>query len=507
MSKISHPLKNRSVGLTSLLLTLTLVGVARGDDLPAVSVRALENSEIVNKGPDGNLSVMNKDGTPINGLKLSQYDQLIDSPNLAVGPDGVIHVAFIERQVASPFTFFVYHRQSADGGKSWSEPKNLSDDMPNIPVAHCRLLVDAQNRVYIIWRTGLSDGFPTGDGSDVNLVYRVLNNGKWSKIIPVHPPGSATAQNVGALFSFAVTDPAGNAAVVWNACPNTYHTNLLAGGWMGLPGIGNGLVFQATLDGKTAPTPKEIYMAKVTTDPNNAEYGKSCDTFSALDGYVDAAGAAHFIAIARAMRSQESGSQIDLFEDGKQTPVLKLPSAEMTTWVTPPKLLLDAQGRRHIIAFYNAGEHPNFRDYVIGSDDDPTAILAAKGPKGTCLGFQAYQGPGGHMAVVMQTSETGYNDSGDSWISMSDGGTWSQPVCVTANAARASWASKNKGALLTVGTGDHYGPGAGAVAFDKDGHLLLALVNVKTGSFGLSAGGVMYASGSVASPMLFFYKF
>jgi len=39
------------------------------------------------------------------------------------------------------------------------------------------------------------------------------------------------------------------------------------------------------------------------------------------------------------------------------------------------------------------------------------------------------------------------------------------------------------------------------------GHLLLALVNVKTGSFGLSAGGVLYGGGSVAAPMLFFYKF
>jgi hypothetical protein len=108
----------------------------------------------------------------------------------------------------------------------------------------------------------------------------------------------------------------------------------------------------------------------------------------------------------------------------------------------------------------------------------------------------------------MQTTEAGFNDSGDSWISASDGSTaWSQPVCVTGNAARANYVAKNRGSVLTVGTGDHYGPGPGAIAFDKDGHLLLALVNVKTGSFGLSAGGVLYGGGSVAAPMLFFYKF
>jgi hypothetical protein len=233
-----------------------------------------------------------------------------------------------------------------------------------------------------------------------------------------------------------------------------------------------------------------------------------CDDLSDLDGYFDAAGAPHFIAIVRAVQGAVNGSPIDLIENGKQTPAINLPSAYMETWGTPPKLLLDAQDRRHIIAFYHAGEHPAFRDYLVGSDDDPTVILTTKGPSATCMGFQAYQGPGGQMAVVMQTTEAGFNDSGDSWISTSDGRTaWSQPVCVTGNAARANYVAKNTGALLTVGSGDHYGPGPGAIAFDKDGHLLLALVNVKTGSFGLSAGGVLYGGGSVAAPMLFFYKF
>jgi hypothetical protein len=67
--------------------------------------------------------------------------------------------------------------------------------------------------------------------------------------------------------------------------------------------------------------------------------------------------------------------------------------------------------------------------------------------------------------------------------------------------------ASQKGGNLLVGTGDHYGPGPGAVTFDKDGHLLLALVNVKTGEFGLNAGGVTFAGGSTDSPMLFFYKF
>jgi hypothetical protein len=494
-------------GALAVVMMLALGGSARGGDASTAPIRALENSSIVAKSSDGELRVMKKDGTPINGLKLSHYDQLIDSPSIAVGPDGVIHVAFIERQVASPYTLYVFHRQSSDGGQNWSEAKNLSEDMPNMAVGHCRLLVDGQGRVYVVWRTGLAEGWPPSEGMAVNLVYRVLNNGKWSKIIPIHPPGSAAAQNISSIFSFAVMDPAGHAQVVWNACPDTFKPSETTVNGMHLAGIGNGLVFQATLDGSNPTPPAQIYMTPLTTDKTLGEYGKTCEDLSALDGYVDAAGAAHFIAIARAVRGGGADSQIDLFEGGKETPAIKLPMPYMETWTTPPRLLLDAQGHRHIIAFYHAGEHPAFRDYVVGSDDDPTVILTAKGPTATCLGFQAWQGPGGHMAVVMQTSERGFTDSGDSWISASDGTGWSQPVCVTGNAVRANYIAKNKGALLVVGSGDHYGPGPGAIAFDKDGNLLLALVNVKTGSFGLSAGGVIYAGGSTALPMLFFYKF
>jgi hypothetical protein len=494
-----------ALGFATGLAACLLTGLARAATLPDAPIRPLENSDIVTEGPDGVLGVMKKDGAPINGLKLSQHDTLVLSPNIAVASDGAIHVAFIERQVESPFTLFVYHRESLDGGQTWSEARNLSEDMPNIPVGYCHLLVDARDRVYVTWRAGLSELLPPREGDNVNLVYRVLDHGKWSKIIPVNPPGSASTQNNGSIFSFTTTDAAGQVQAVWNACPDTFLPATTVNG-MHLFGVGNGLVFQATLDGATPTPPHQIYLAQITTNASLGDYGKMCDDYSDLDGYADANGAPHFIALVRAVRSAESGSQIDLFEAGKFTPALKLPTDYLETWQNQPKLLVDAKGNRHIIAYYKAGEHPAFRDYVFGSDEDPTVILTAK-PPGTCLGFQAYQGPGGHMAVVMQTTERGYNDSGDSWVSDSNGGSWSPPVCVTANAARASYVARQKSGNLLVGTGDHYGPGPGAVTFDKQGRLLLALVNIKTGTFGLNAGGVTFAGGSSQSPMLFFYKF
>ncbi len=208
--------------------------------------------------------------------------------------------------------------------------------------------------MYVIWRSGLGTYLSTGNGANVNLVYRVLNQGKWSKIIPIHPPGSTAAQNVGAIFSFAAIDGAGNVQVVWNACPNTFRPELTVNG-MGLPEVGNGLVFQASLNGSSPTPPMQVYMTPVTTNSSMGEYGKKCDDLGDLDGYFDAAGAPHFIAIVRAVQNANNDSPIDLIENGRQTPAINLPSPYMQTWVNPPKLLLDAQGRRHIIAFYQAG--------------------------------------------------------------------------------------------------------------------------------------------------------
>jgi hypothetical protein len=496
-----------SPSLSAAFLLIVFCGSAARSDTPPLP--DLEKSDIVVKSADGSLGVARKDGKPFDGFKLSQHDSSVITPNIAASSDGTLHVAFNERQEISPYNDFVYYRQSTDGGKTWSEAKNLSE-VSVAKVGGCKLLIDGKDRVYVIWPNSLEDSLGPSQGSCVNLVYRVMDHGKWSKILPIHPPGSADKQNVGSIFSFATVDPNGNAQVVWNANPTAYLPvgKVTSSNGMPLAGVGNGLVFQAMLDGTTPSAPKQVYMAKITADPGNPEYSKSCDGFSCLDGYIDAKGAPHFVAIVTGSRITDSGTHIELVEDGKQTPLFKLPDLNyMVTWSTPPKLLVDAKGRRHVIAKYIGGERPAFRDYTVGSDEDAVEILKAKAPGGTCMGFQAWQGPAGRMAVVMQTTDAGTNDAGDSWLSVSDGDKWSTPICITNNAARSTFASKNTGAIGSVTTMSHYGPGEGCVAFNKEGHLLLTIVNVETGSFGLAAGGTVYTSGSTSKPMLFFYKF
>ena len=99
--------------------------------------------------------------------------------------------------------------------------------------------------------------------------------------------------------------------------------------------------------------------------------------------------------------------RIHLIEGGAQTPVVNLPNKSFNIWRYPPRLLLDARGRQHIIAMYEAGEQPNIRDYLVGSDDEPTIIRATTEVKGKLIGFQASQGSHGRMIALMQMNDTG----------------------------------------------------------------------------------------------------
>ena len=216
--------------------------------LPAetVPVVPLEQSPIVK-----NHAVAQKNGKFIDGIKLSQHDMMIGSPMIAVGPDGVIHVAFVE-QHQTTYALAIYYRSSSDNGATWTEAKNLSEDMPGINVGRCAVLADSRHRIYVIWRAGLGPNFQVGmdpaGGYFANLLYRVLEGGKWSGIKPISMPADATTQSQGALSYFAGVDPAGRVQIAWNAKPDKWHPELTINN-MGLAGIGNGLVFQSTLDG------------------------------------------------------------------------------------------------------------------------------------------------------------------------------------------------------------------------------------------------------------------
>ena len=472
----------------------------------------LEQSTLVMKNADGSLGVGQKDGKPIDGLKLSQHDSEIFTPNIAVATDGTIHIAFVE-QHKTIFTHAVYHRSSSDGGKSWTEAKNLSEALPNWKSGYCSLLIDGQNRVYVIWRTGVTEISPPSEdphaGYYCNLVYRVLENGKWSKVVNIHPPASNEKQDIGALQSFTCVDAAGKAQVFWNVNPDHLHPELMAGTTykQHVAGIYPGLLLQATLDGASAGKPREAYMTPVTIDPKDREYGKSCDGFGVMSGYADAAGRPHFLANVNFYNANSEHPIFKLYEDGKNFQGIETPGSGFETWQFPPILLVDAKNRRHVISMFLAGEHPHVRDTLLGSDDEPQVIRASVGIKGKVNGMEAYQGPGGRMVAIMQMNDSGDVGEGDNFVSISTGDTWSAPINITNNAARKSFASRQTSAHSNMAIAKTYHPGSSSAAFDKDGHLLLLMINNEFSIFGSSAFGVELSGGSTSTPTLQFLKF
>ncbi len=461
-----------------------------------------------------NNAVIQKNGKPIEPIKLSQHDLDIVSPSIAVATDGQIHVAFVE-QHRTTYAYAVYHRSSSDGGKTWTEAKNLSEDMPNIQVGRCYIKIDGQGRVYVIWRAGLAlnfSGFPNAGGAgQSNLLYRVLDHGHWSKIIYIHPPGSPQTQNDGSLSYFATVDASGRVQVLYNTVPDHWHPELtvISGTFQQhITGIGNGLVFQATLDGATTPTPKEIFLTPVG-GKDQGKYGAYCDGLDALNGYCDAGGQPHFVANVTSYHDEsfKNVSRYQLIENGTMGPYVDLPPLSFHGWNDIPTLLVDAAGKKHLIALFFAGEHPSIRDYILGSDDEPTIIRQTAGVDGKVDGFQAYQGPGGRMIVTMQMNDSGDRANGETYVSTSTGNGWSTPVNVTNNAGRRSFASKQTSVASNIAIEKSYYPGPAAAAYDRDGHLLLLMINNEYGLFANTAFGVELSAGSSSTPTLHFLKF
>lgn len=463
----------------------------------------MSKSAIVHPNKHGDLAVTTK------GVKLSRYDSDMTNPRITVAPNGTIHVAFIERTAQSPFTYSVYHRSSSDGGKSWSAAKNLSEVMPDYGPGLCQIAADGGGRVYVIWRTQphpnvASSAEPYSASADYNLVYRVLEGGVWSKAVFVYSPiGPQDIKHYGSASYFVSTDPTGKVHVIWNGDPGKLHPEAT---WtLGTyAGVGMCDILGVTLNGATPSAPQEIYQAKIVKDASSAH----SEDMSLVNGYVDARGQAHVLALVSSTRlGQETPNRFQIIENGTQTTAVELPGLNRDYWSFEPTLLLDAQGKRHVITWYLPGDAPGVRDYIIGDGAEPTVIRAIKGTHGVVNGFQAYQGPGGQMIVLMQMNDTGDKTGSELYVSTSNGGKWTTPVNVTNNTGRIDVNYKAIGSRSSVTNVSYLAPGVGAAALDRSGHLVLTYICVENKSFGTSAFGVGLAGNSSATPELLFLRF
>ena len=284
----------------------------------------------VARNKKGELAALNK------GVALSRYNSDIQPPSVCVAPNGTIHVAFIEQRASAPFTVSVYHRASSDGGKTWSEAKNLSEVLPEYKVGVVKVAADSAGRVYVIFNTGLNEGFPTNAdphsiNPSANLVYRVLSGGAWnSKAIPINKPGSPQKQDDGVASWFATTGTDGAVHVLYVVNRDYLHPELLGGTADSTyrphdNGVGIGSVVESVLNGTAPSAPKEVFFEVKQINDNLGKW--SVDTLDTINGYVDEQGA-HFLAKVETPmnRYTDKGNRLELVENGTKTPVLNFPA-------------------------------------------------------------------------------------------------------------------------------------------------------------------------------------
>ena len=459
------------------------------------------------------------DGAPAAMVKLSTFGQA-QYCSIATGPDGTLHAIFTDaKKYGSPH--YVYYRASADGGATWSEPKNLSDDESGLGTSWCQVKVDAAGRVYAIWKivdeTTALDG--PGGNSGGSIAFRCLDGGTWSK-----------AQVFGddhheAVAWCAMNAPDGKVRVLYTQLQADIadHDRKVNGGISG--NVANDLAM-LTLDGGNAPARTPILTAKPL--PTKAEIdaahlvGKDFsyddshikrDGLWNLRGYLAEDGRPHFIAEKYQATSQEPKT-IVRYDGQKLATFYEYKNASVgNTFSEPPAFFRAADGKEHFVRKPEASENEVIRDSVVdnGTPGDKTDVIAINGDRVKIFHWQSNALADGRIAAMAALSPKGmYDDGDDFYVAIGDGhGKWSAPVNVTDNDARSKFFAK-----AAVSQSSSYQPEYAEATALKSGDVGVVMVNTEHTITGLNTVAITgsgravegTSSTSSSSPYVFFTK-
>lgn len=458
-------------------------------------------------------------------VKISTYGKS-GYADLVVSANGNIHAVFTD-QPAYDKPSYIYYRMSSNGGKTWSEPKNLSDDESGNAASCVRLVEDGKGRIYCVWKyvnaNELLDG-PGGNASGV-IMFRCLEGGNWSNRKLVSDPKVPT------YSWFVAVDPKGTAHIIWSQmAKDAAEMHFAASSYADL-------VRQTSFEGAALGTVKDLIVPKPIMTKEEQEASKKAgkypkyedtqphqDGMINLAGYVDAAGTAHFVlegpGIDEGPAEQKTGKRIMHWSGTKLTPVYAYARFQTyNNFNNPPMLAVDAAGKEYLIRAPEKSEKPCIRVYPVtdGELGDGVDILKPKTGPGMLSNWQVNALPGGRISVTAALSEKGgYNPEDlDLYLTIFDGkGNWSEPKRLTDNAAKETFSSKDTGALSSVAVSTSYKPRFASTVSGKNGVPALVIVNVESSLIGVNSAAstgsgravIVSSGGRVNNPHTFFLQ-
>ena len=134
--------------------------------------------------------------------------------DLAVDSQGVLHVVFDDRGVSETEICYtgcsdIYYRRSADQGRTWSSPFNLSHSPAG--VTREQIKVDSNDTIHVTWDDGWDRITEAGEPVSASYTFSTDGGKTWAPITSITHPESTVAQLT------AGSDGQGGVMLVWRA--------------------------------------------------------------------------------------------------------------------------------------------------------------------------------------------------------------------------------------------------------------------------------------------------
>ena len=406
-----------------------------------------------------------RSGAAAGPVEISSFSKATYTALVADGA-GALHAVWLD-QDPETLRQAIYHRASSDGGRTWGRPSSLSGGQPDGYTGIPSAVADAAGRVYVVWKvvdrgTSMAQEELRSTPAYGTLVYRALENGRWS---PVRSIGAER----GVVAWFAAADLRGRAHVVWSENPD--------GGGMMSTTADAGTVRQAQLDGST-PRGGQV----INAPSRSGKLG-----YWTLSGWIGADGVAHWVAV----RGSEAERRSVLVHSGDGRERTLPYDAAAAGARTPPQLVLTGDEER--VIYYEGGARPRVMDRSLDADRAPVAIATGADAE-TIQDFQI-SNVGRQLVATIQATGNDGNRLADVYVATLRNYVWTKPVRITdnANATRQQGVTDTRGRSL--GTVQVMSAIHASVVPDRTGALHVLLTNRETSRHvDTRAGGMSGAS-------------